>query len=162
MKMSVSSLACQQSVFQRYHTENIINQSFTHKMAAKASWHWNYVTVTLCITGSQRCILAVQWIRLLLGCRNSARWKTCSARSKTLSVPFAAENTPGYSMLIITSGQRNGGNRQHRCRSTFLLRGFGSGCVLRAQRLDESIVPGISDTWFRQSAPLRGNLNPFI
>ena len=24
----------------------------THKMAAKASWHWNYVTVTLCITKS--------------------------------------------------------------------------------------------------------------
>ena len=26
-----------------------IYQSFTHKMAAKANWHWNYVTVTLCI-----------------------------------------------------------------------------------------------------------------
>ena len=26
-----------------------INQSFTHKMAAKASWHRNYVTVTHCI-----------------------------------------------------------------------------------------------------------------
>jgi len=25
-----------------------IYQSFTHKMAAKASWHRNYVTVTLC------------------------------------------------------------------------------------------------------------------
>jgi len=24
-------------------------KSFTHKMAAKASWHWNYVTITLCI-----------------------------------------------------------------------------------------------------------------
>jgi len=26
-----------------------ISQSFTHKMAAKASWNRNYVTVTLCI-----------------------------------------------------------------------------------------------------------------
>jgi len=26
-----------------------IYQSFTHKTAAKASWHRNYVTVTLCI-----------------------------------------------------------------------------------------------------------------
>ena len=25
------------------------SKSFTHKMAAKASWHRNYVTVTLCI-----------------------------------------------------------------------------------------------------------------
>jgi len=25
-------------------------QSFTHKMAAKANWHWNYVTVTLLYT----------------------------------------------------------------------------------------------------------------
>ena len=48
MKMSVRSLSCQQSVFQRYHSENIY-ESFTHKMAAKASWHRNYVTVTLCI-----------------------------------------------------------------------------------------------------------------
>ena len=24
-----------------------IRESFTHNMAAKASWHWNYVTVTL-------------------------------------------------------------------------------------------------------------------
>jgi len=35
-EMSVWSLACQQSVFQRYHSENIY-QSFTDKMAAKAS-----------------------------------------------------------------------------------------------------------------------------
>ena len=27
-----------------------IFQSFTHKMAAKANWHWNYVTVTLLYT----------------------------------------------------------------------------------------------------------------
>jgi len=26
-----------------------IYQSFTHKMAAKAGWHGNYITVTLCI-----------------------------------------------------------------------------------------------------------------
>jgi len=38
MKMSVWSLSRQRSVFQRYHSENIY-QSFTHKMAAKASWH---------------------------------------------------------------------------------------------------------------------------
>jgi len=32
-----------------------ISQSFTHKIAAKASWQWNYmyVTVTLCIVGRQ-------------------------------------------------------------------------------------------------------------
>jgi len=27
-----------------------IYESFTHKMAAKASWHQNYVTVTVCIS----------------------------------------------------------------------------------------------------------------
>ena len=27
-----------------------IYENFTHKMAAKDSWHWNYVTVTLCIS----------------------------------------------------------------------------------------------------------------
>jgi len=48
MKMCVWSLACQQNIFQLCHSENIW-ESFTHKMAAKASWHWNYVTVTLCI-----------------------------------------------------------------------------------------------------------------
>jgi len=47
MKMSVWSLACQQSVFQRYHSKKI-SKSFTHTMAAKASWQWHYVTVTLC------------------------------------------------------------------------------------------------------------------
>ena len=36
MMISVCSLACQQRVFHRYHGENIY-QSFTHKMAAKAS-----------------------------------------------------------------------------------------------------------------------------
>jgi len=49
--MSAWSLACQQSVFRRYHSENIY-QSFTHKMTAKASWHWNYVTVILYIVCS--------------------------------------------------------------------------------------------------------------
>ena len=50
MKMSVWSLACQQSVayFSDITVKNIY-QSFTHKMAVKASWHWNYVTVALCI-----------------------------------------------------------------------------------------------------------------
>jgi len=48
MKMSVWSLACRQSVFQWHHSEKHLSE-FTHKMAAKASWHWNYVTVTLCI-----------------------------------------------------------------------------------------------------------------
>jgi len=42
-------IACLQGVFQRYHSENIYDQSFTQKLAAKASWHWNYVTVTSCI-----------------------------------------------------------------------------------------------------------------
>jgi len=27
-----------------------ISKSFTHKMAAKASWHWTYFTVALCIS----------------------------------------------------------------------------------------------------------------
>ena len=48
MKMSVWSLARQQSVFQHCHSENIY-QSSAYKMAAKASWHRNYVTVSLCI-----------------------------------------------------------------------------------------------------------------
>ena len=26
-----------------------IYECFTHKMAAKATWHWNYITVTMCI-----------------------------------------------------------------------------------------------------------------
>ena len=50
MKMSVWSLGCQQSIFRRYHSEKKIYWSFAHKMAAKASWQWNYVTVTLCIS----------------------------------------------------------------------------------------------------------------
>jgi len=43
------SHCAQQSVFQRCHSEKNIYKSFIHKMAAKASWHCNYVTVTLCI-----------------------------------------------------------------------------------------------------------------
>jgi len=37
MKMSVGSLCCQQSVFQRYHSEKHYFESFTHKLAAKAA-----------------------------------------------------------------------------------------------------------------------------
>jgi len=48
MKMSVWSLAGNKAYFSSITAKNIY-QSFTHKMAAKASWHWNYVTVTLCI-----------------------------------------------------------------------------------------------------------------
>ena len=33
-----------------------IYQSFTHKMAAKTSWYWSYVTVTLCIQPRSRQI----------------------------------------------------------------------------------------------------------
>jgi len=51
--MCVWLLACQESYHskERYHnisndiTVKNISKSFTHKMAAKASWHWNYVTV---------------------------------------------------------------------------------------------------------------------
>ena len=32
-------------------TVKIISESFTHKTAAEASWHWNYITVTLWIKG---------------------------------------------------------------------------------------------------------------
>ena len=39
------TIACQQSVFQRYHSEKHLWE-FTHKMAAKDSWHWNYVTMS--------------------------------------------------------------------------------------------------------------------
>jgi len=57
--LSVWSLACQQCVYFSDITVANISESFTHKMAAKASWHRNYVTVTLCIasaTGSSRSI----------------------------------------------------------------------------------------------------------
>ena len=46
--MSVWSLTCQQSYLGDIVVANI-SESFTHKMAAKASWHRNYVTVILCI-----------------------------------------------------------------------------------------------------------------
>ena len=59
-----------------------IYQSFTHKMAAKASWHWNYVTVTHCIA-QQRIAqkrtayvwTAHQWRRIpCLAWRNYNNW----------------------------------------------------------------------------------------
>jgi len=64
MKMSVwwLSVACQQSVFQRYHSKTFI------KMAAKANWHWNYVTFTLCID-----IFGTLCRRHHLTCQNS-KW----------------------------------------------------------------------------------------
>jgi len=46
--MSVWSLTCQRSYFGDIIVANI-SESFTHKMAAKASWHRNYVTVIICI-----------------------------------------------------------------------------------------------------------------
>jgi len=46
--MPVWSLTCQQSYLGDIVVANI-SESFTHKMAAKASWHRNYVTVILCI-----------------------------------------------------------------------------------------------------------------
>jgi len=49
MKISLCSPAYQQSVFQRDYSGKNISQSVTHKIAAKASWHRNYVTVTLCM-----------------------------------------------------------------------------------------------------------------
>jgi len=33
--------------FQRYHSGKYFSRVFAHKMAVKASWHRNYVTVTL-------------------------------------------------------------------------------------------------------------------
>ena len=50
--MSVRSLTCQQSVFERYIAVTNISQSFTYKMAAKINWRGygtNYVTVILFI-----------------------------------------------------------------------------------------------------------------
>ena len=38
-----------------------IFQSFTHKMAAKANWHWNYVTVTLLYTPRVFCCCCTLW-----------------------------------------------------------------------------------------------------
>ena len=52
MKMSAWSLACQQSkAYFSDITVKDISKSCTHKMAAQACWHCNYVTVTLCIGG---------------------------------------------------------------------------------------------------------------
>ena len=52
MKMSVWSLARQQSVFQQYDSEKIY-RSLPTRWRWKASWHRNYVTVTLCIRGRE-------------------------------------------------------------------------------------------------------------
>jgi len=52
MNMSVRSLACNEVYLSDITVKNI-SKSFTHKMAAKASWHWNYATVALCIG---RCV----------------------------------------------------------------------------------------------------------
>ena len=49
MKMSVRSLQLANKAYFSDITVKNVYQSFTHKMAAKASWHRNYVTVTLCI-----------------------------------------------------------------------------------------------------------------
>ena len=40
-------------------TVEYIYESFTHEMAAKASWHRNYITVTVCIhtTRSDTCVV---------------------------------------------------------------------------------------------------------
>ena len=43
-----------------------IYRSFTHKMAAKASWHRNYVTVTVCIVSQTRELLATQCMSLVV------------------------------------------------------------------------------------------------
>jgi len=60
MKMSVWSLSCQQtSCFSAITVKNIY-ESFTHNVAAKASWHWNYATVTICISLGC-CLKAIRW-----------------------------------------------------------------------------------------------------
>jgi len=58
MIRSVLITSRQQSVVQRYHGENIY-ESFTNKMAMKASWHRNYLTVTLCIASRGKNVAAV-------------------------------------------------------------------------------------------------------
>jgi len=52
MKMSAWSLACQQSVFQRYKSEKKHLWEFYPQDGGESSWHWNYVTVALCIASS--------------------------------------------------------------------------------------------------------------
>jgi len=46
-----------------------IYQGFTHKMAAKASWHWNYLTVTLCLLDG-----ALEALRLRAALARDWRW----------------------------------------------------------------------------------------
>ena len=55
------TIACQQSVFQRWHSEKHLSTFITHKMAAKASWHRNYVTVTLCIEWRAAFPMTFEW-----------------------------------------------------------------------------------------------------
>ena len=49
----ITDLPTLQSVFKHYHSNKHFSRSFTHKMAAKTSWHIdmerNYVIVALCI-----------------------------------------------------------------------------------------------------------------
>ena len=63
-----------------------ICHSFTHKMAAKASWHWNYVTVTLCI---DHC--SSLWQVCCYGfCRQEILYNCCSRRRRTAARQSAA------------------------------------------------------------------------
>ena len=53
-----------------------ISKSFTHKMAAKSSWRWNYVTVALCIANSA---YAERFEAQMVGCLFAA-WVSGAAR----------------------------------------------------------------------------------
>ena len=49
MKMSVYDHFLANKAYFSTLTVKNISECFTHKMAAKAIWHWNYATVTLYI-----------------------------------------------------------------------------------------------------------------
>ena len=76
VKKSVWSLACQQSVFQRYHSGRRFSRILL-TMAAKASLHQNYVTVTLCVMSNisvvqRMCYCA--WLTCNRVSREADRW----------------------------------------------------------------------------------------
>ena len=110
MKMSVRSLARQQSVFQQYHSENIY-RSFTHKMAAKACWRRDYVTVTICIV----VILIFFCSRRLYHVRlEPARFAVITATTPSVSLAGERQSFINISLKILDGCMM--GRRGGRCR----------------------------------------------
>ena len=72
-----------------------ICKSFTHKMAAKASWHWNDVTVTLCILS----VCNTQVIQLIW--RDLHLWgQKCKANGLYDTVNDFARNFAKCSLIV--------------------------------------------------------------